>query len=399
MNILFANTQEFNPQIGGVERVSTTLAQKLQQKGHKVCFLACNLSSYSKEYKPVATQTILPNSKDVESTENVQTFLETLKNNSVDIIVNQAGNVKDFSSLCFNATKKYNHAKMISVIHIDPGYKFKSLLDLSSSILPSMKGYRNWLKLIVLPYRMLKTYQFDKELYRFIYNNSDSVVLLSDHFKKDFKKITRLSSYRKLSAISNPFPYEGENLDISDKKGNKIVYVGRLDYGHKRADRLLDIWSRIAPDFPSWSLDIVGDGRIGQELVDFVKSNKIERVNFVGFADPIEYYKKAQILCMTSTFEGFGMVLIEAAYYGCIPIAFNSFASLRDIIDDEKNGCVVTPYKLGEYENKLRRLMNDNKLREKIQKQSAKIPTKFRAENITGQWVRLFDALMKDGSI
>lgn len=391
MNILIANTQEFNPQIGGVERVSTILATEFHQLGHNVYLLACRRSPYSKEYTPVVPQKILSNSIEYNTDTNVNEFLGFLKENKIDIILNQAGNIKQFSSLCYEVAKSYKKAKVISVIHIDPIYKFRSLFDLSSSILPSQKYYKNFVRLLLLPYRILKSYISESNLYNFIYNNSDKVVLLSDRFKKDFKTITRLNSYSKLSAISNPFPFNISTLDGNNKKENRILYVGRIDYGHKRVDRILEIWTKLASDFPSWSLDILGDGPIKKELIELVKINKIERVNFIDFADPIEYYKRSQILCLTSTYEGFGMVLIEAAYYGCIPIAFKSFSSLSDIIENGINGYMIKPYSLSEYEKKLRLLMKNKALRKKNQFESMKISNKFQLKIIVKQWISLFE--------
>lgn len=394
MNILIANTQEFNPQIGGVERVSTILAQEFQQLGHNVYFIACRRSAYSKEYTPVVSQIMLTDSIEYNSMKNIKEFCCLIEEHNIEIIMNQAGNIKEFSSLCFKAADIYKKAKVISVVHIDPIYKFRSLLDLSTSILHSQKN-KNLVRLILLPYRILKTYLYENNLYNFIYKNSDAVVLLSDHFKKDFKTITRLNSYSKLAAISNPLPFISFHSNKDNKKENKILYIGRIDYDHKRVDRILGIWSKLASDFPSWSTDIVGDGPIKAELIEHVKVNKIERVNFVDFTNPIEYYKRSLIFCMTSTFEGLPMVLIEASYYGCIPIAFKSFSSLPDIIEDGINGYMIKPYNLIEYEKKLRLLMENKELRKTIQIESMKIPDKFSSKVIVKQWINLFEKLLE----
>lgn len=399
MNILIANTHEFNPKIGGVERVSTILAKEFQLLGHKVYFLACRKSEYSKKYKTAVPQTILTDNIKFNSVNNIQEFCVLLEDRKIEIIMNQAGHIKSFSSLCFNAAEKYKKARVISVIHIDPIYRLRSIFDLSTSILPGKHSYKNWVKIVLLPYRIFRTYISECKIYNFTYNNSDSVVLLSDKFRKDFKSITILNSYNKLQAISNPFPYEIASPLIEYKKENKILYLGRIDYGHKRVDRIIEIWSKLFKDYPDWSIDIVGDGPLKQELIELVKVNKIERVNFIDFADPIEYYKKAQFLCMTSTFEGFGMVLIEAAFYGCIPIAFKSFSSLPDIIDDEENGFMIKPYSISEYEKKLRSLLDDEKLRRKIQLKTMNIPEKFKSKTIVQQWIGLFEELYASKSI
>jgi glycosyltransferase involved in cell wall biosynthesis len=395
MNILFANTQEFNPQVGGVERVSSILAQEFALLGHHTYFLACHKSLYSKEYTTVVPQTMLPDSIKYNSDANIKEFSLFLELNRIEIIINQAGNIKDFSSLCFSAAGIYKQAKVVSVIHIDPICRFKSVLDFSSSILPSQNNYKIIARFIFLPYRILKVYIPESSLYNFVYKNSDQIVLLSEHFKKNFKIITRLSSYNKLYAISNPFPFSSLNTGKEFRKENKILYVGRIDYGHKRVDRILKLWSKLAPEFPTWSLDILGSGPIKKELIEIVKEKQISRVNFIDFADPVEFYKKAQIICVTSTFEGLPMILIEGAHFGCIPIAFNSFSSLHDIIEDGVNGFMIKPYDLSEYEKKLRLLIQNETFRNSMRNNSIDIPNKFQLKVIVKHWIDLFEKILE----
>ena len=59
------------------------------------------------------------------------------------------------------------------------------------------------------------------------------------------------------------------------------------------------------------------------------------------------------IFCMTSNYEGFPMVLLEAMQFGCVPIAFKSFESLDDIIINHNNGYQITPFDIYEYINSL----------------------------------------------
>jgi glycosyltransferase involved in cell wall biosynthesis len=394
MNILIANTQEFNPQIGGVERVSEILALEFQRLGHNVFFLAGNKSFYSKKYDPIVTQKILKDSSVLNSISNIDEFNSFLVEKKINIIINQAGNIKEFSSLCFKAAEKYKKAKVLTVVHIDPTYRFTSLFDLSYSVLSSKKKYKNLIRLLLIPYRFLKIYKHENKLYNFIYDNSDLVVLLSNQFNENFKKLTNLKSYDKLTAISNPFPFEHNVERFDHIKENKILYVGRLDYAHKRTDRILAIWAKLSLDFPNWTLDIIGDGPIKNELIQYVSANKIERINFIGFVNPIEYYKKAQIICMTSTYEGLPMVLIEASNYGAIPIAFKSFSSLSDIIDDGINGYMIKPFSLLDYEKKLRLIMDNQELRKKIQLEAMKIPNKFQTSIIVKQWLKIFDEII-----
>ena len=89
----------------------------------------------------------------------------------------------------------------------------------------------------------------------------------------------------------------------------------------------------------------------------------LKKVHFYGNKNPIEYYKRAKILCMTSAYEGFPLVLAEAQTFGTIPIAFNSFASITDIIKDGDNGLLIEPFNISKYASILSELMeNEEKI-------------------------------------
>ena len=75
----------------------------------------------------------------------------------------------------------------------------------------------------------------------------------------------------------------------------------------------------------------------------------MERIEFAGFKNPVPYYQESSIFCMTSNHEGWGLVLTEAMQYGCVPIAFDSFESIHEIIQNKENGFLVKPFQIQEY--------------------------------------------------
>lgn len=62
---------------------------------------------------------------------------------------------------------------------------------------------------------------------------------------------------------------------------------------------------------------------------------------------------------MTSTFEGFGLVLVEAMQHGCVPIAFDSYPAVRDIISHGENGILIPPFQEEDYSNAIMALTNN----------------------------------------
>ncbi len=133
---------------------------------------------------------------------------------------------------------------------------------------------------------------------------SDRVVLLSSHTINDIRKIYSDYSPYKYCAIGNPIEYNCTENKVTKKK--QILYVGRLEF-QKRVDRLLNIWKNTDAEQIGWKLVIIGDGSSRPLFEQISKDYKLNNVEFVGTANPEEYYKKASILCITSSLEGLPM--------------------------------------------------------------------------------------------
>lgn len=391
MNIIIANTQEFNPQIGGVERTSSILANELARIGHNVFFVAYIRSPFSKEYTPVVEQLLLPNPVSAMNDENVYAFAQFVKNKYVQIILNEAGNILNFNQLCVTVKKKTN-VKLITAICTTPDYRIKQYLDLSNSKLKSQSTVIAKCKRIakkIYPFRLKAILIQEKYLYQYVYDNSEKIVLLSKYYKPVFHEMSKISDYSKLVVISNPLSFNVDNINARSKE-KQLLFVGRLDYFEKRPDKVLEIWALIFKEFPDWELIMLGNGPARNELIELSNKLKLKRVTFEGFQDPKPYYKNASIILMTSTIEGLPMVLIEAAQYGVIPIAFDTFESLKDIIDDGVNGYRITSPFIKQSCNALKNLMTDSDLRICMANASTAKASQFALDKIVNEWVGLF---------
>lgn len=168
-----------------------------------------------------------------------------------------------------------------------------------------------------------------------------------------------------------------------------------MSNSEKNPMRLLYIWEKLYSRHLDWTLCFVGDGGAKHEMMDYVVKNKIERVLFEGRSSNVEtYYKRASFICLTSDFEGWGMTLTEGMGYGCIPFTFNNHGAAEDIIDDAKNGCLIPPYNLTLYSERLSELMNDeNKRRAKAIAAHEKVQN-FNVCNIIPKWISLIEEII-----
>ncbi len=107
MKIVITNNQEFNPQIGGIERVSDLLAREWIKSGNKVYFIAAKKSVYSKEYELASEQLI---------SDRMDLIKDFTKERNVDLVLNQAGNDTNWVEMWSEICDDYN-IRLITAIH------------------------------------------------------------------------------------------------------------------------------------------------------------------------------------------------------------------------------------------------------------------------------------------
>lgn len=184
-----------------------------------------------------------------------------------------------------------------------------------------------------------------------------------------------------------------KNADLSQKI---VLSIGRMSKGdEKRFTSLIEIWRLIQQDksFQEWQLHIVGEGEGKQELEQRIcKQNLQDSIILKPFTKEIEKeYLNASIYAMTSKYEGFGMVLLEASSYGIPCISFDILTGPSDIIEEGKSGFLVADNDLSAYATKLKLLMHDETLRQTFGKRAKEIAKeKFSKEKIMQQWDALF---------
>ncbi|MDL2223456.1 glycosyltransferase [Bacteroidales bacterium OttesenSCG-928-M11] len=386
--ILFIYPTPFNPERGGVERVTDILTKSLIRRGYPIYYMHHRSDMDVLNYNYPAPVYFFPSSN-LSDSENIIFYHQFLKEKKIDIIINQCGLFGD-SKLYLNIGQN-SHIKTISVLHSNPllNYDFlkEEILKIRNS---SFIEYCKLMARFFLYPKIKSQYWKNRKLqYDFLLKNTDIICLLSSNFKKELQRIY-LGKIDKVTAIGNPNSFQVST--IPQNKEKTLLYVGRLDRGQKRPDRLLKIWKLIYKKNPDWKLIFVGDGEQRKELEK--KAKQLDRISFVGYQSPEEYYKKASILCMTSNFEGFGMVLTEAMQFGTVPIAFNSYASASDIIKDGVTGFLIEPFDLKVYADKLRYLMRNKEKRVEMAKRGFESVKKFDIENITNQWENLFNQLL-----
>ena len=146
----------------------------------------------------------------------------------------------------------------------------------------------------------------------------------------------------RIEVIPNPVTKYPDVVKPHDASGHRIICAGRLNK-EKRFDLLIDAFARIAADCPEWTVDIFGEGADQPMLLD--------RINQYGLADRIiiheptadiySEYQDSEFYALSSLYEGFGLVLVEAMSCGIPCVAFRCKYGPEDIIADRQDGLLV----------------------------------------------------------
>lgn len=232
-------------------------------------------------------------------------------------------------------------------------------------------------------------------IYKMIYNNCDVMTQLCDAYTKRMAEVLQLPAENHLVTMYNAQP--PAPINYSTEKLREVIYVGRMSYEDKRVDRLLDIWHRVERRHPEWRLRIVGDGRERANLEAQAARLGLQRVEFCGAtATPYIYYNTASILCLTSTFEGWGLVLTEAQQAGVVPMAFACSEGVTEILSPSwECGVLVEPFDLDTYASALSRLMSDDELRKQMAANCREKVKRYDIEHVGRAWEQLLERVTK----
>ncbi len=395
MNILFC-TKKITCGYGGLEVVTVVLANKLSKEGHNV-----SIFCFEKEDCDLVTR-ISPDVKLLVgagyniSKENSIILHNIIIDLHIDVVVNQWG-ANPFIIYSLSKAKKGTGVKIITVYHSNPGTNVHI-----NTICAEIAETSNFLLQVILQIKKYLFWLITSSIIRYVYRKSDKYMILSNSFIDGFKRFTGLSNVSKLLIMPNPVTIDQADCSSGvNAKKKEVIYVGRINYGDKRTYRVLEVWSLLEKKFPEWKLKIIGDGPDRTDLEDRALHLGLNSVSFEGRKSPVEYYKRASILMLTSDFEGFPLVLPECMSFGVVPVVYGSYSAVYDIIDGN-NGLVSEP-QFGKFsaENMtdcVSSLMSDEQLLMKMSSAAVKTAEKYSIDTIYQSWMNILNNLvLKEG--
>lgn len=383
MNVLFL--MGTYPNFGGVEVVSTILANEFVKRGYGVSIVSFEQPHLDKKPMKLDDEVhFYPLTKPTYSKENIAKLHNILVEQDVDVLINQWVVPYYVARLCGKAMRG-TKCQMIGVHHNIPNNNHQ--IEQVKIALRNHTGNRlvNQIKL------QLVTFVSRLSL-RYTISKCAKYITLSPSFIPIAEKYTWLKNRGKFCALANPLTIESCQGDTLKKK-KEIIYVGRIEYNQKCTYRMVDIWKQLEANHDDWCMKIIGDGPDRDDLQKRIDDASLKNISIVGFQNPLSYYKEAKILLLASAYEGFPLVLAEAMEYGVVPIVYNSFAAVHDIIDDGVNGRIIPqPYSDDSFVNVVDKLMSDSTF-ENFTNNAMRKAKEFSLDDIVSKWEVLLEEL------
>ena len=224
-----------------------------------------------------------------------------------------------------------------------------------------------------------------------LYPSLDAVVTLTSADSAAYREL--LGAGVRLETIPNAAT-PGE-LKQSTCRSRVVVSAGRLT-NQKGFDFLIEAYEMVAATHPTWELRIYGDGYLRDELQREIDDRNLEdRVFLEGYTNRLPaQMAKASIYAMSSRFEGFPMVLLEAMSVGLPVVSFDLQNGPRDLITPGVDGLLVEDRNVEALADALRSLMDDRERRAAMGAAAAENVKRFGRGNIAERWEQLFTELL-----
>ncbi len=304
---------------------------------------------------------------------NIETYI---KSKNIKKLIKKLGKIDVFIDYDAGATK------YIENIEAD-----KKVVWIHNSI-PNLKKSESKIK------------RFGKRLEKY-----DKIVAICDEMKEELIDIYP-NLKDKILRIYNPFNFsrvlnlKDDLSELNEKDRNLLkedycIAISRLDTVQKDYKTLLKAFQILKSKGIDKKLYIVGDGPSKEEIKNMIKEyDLIEEVKLLGrFKNPYIWLNNADFFIHSSKYEGFGLVLIEAAILDKLVISSNCPVGPTEILENGKSGILFNVEESEELAEKIEKVLNDKNLRNRYILSMKKRREDFKKENVLKEYEKLIDEI------
>lgn len=215
----------------------------------------------------------------------------------------------------------------------------------------------------------------------------DGIVSLTQQDANDWKEAKRVI------VIPNALPFQSKEVSLLTNK--QVIMVGRYNDA-KGYDYLIPAWQIVHQRHPDWSLHVYGSGELHDQVVEWIQERHLQTT--IILHEPVENirekYLESSIAVLSSRYEGFSLVLLEAMACGVPFVSFDSPHGPRNIIRNGEDGLLVEYLNPQALADGICRLIEDEAFRKQLGANARRNIQRFSKENVMRQWTALFDTLM-----
>jgi len=243
---------------------------------------------------------------------------------------------------------------------------------------------------------------FDHVFGRLLLGFSDKIVALSEHNRQLLLQIGASAS--KIVTVPNGVNIEeyanlqrsSKILDELNTNGPVLLYVGRIDW-NKRVEKIVESMPIILKDFPSAKLVVVGPdyGDYVSKLLDIANKLKIERslviTGNVSREKLLKFYSAADAFLLPSSYEGFGLSMLEAMC-SKIPVIASPSGGPGDILNHGVNAWLLKEPTSEEISKSVHAVLTDHRLRENLVKNAFElVKKKYTWKNVVDELEMIYE--------
>lgn len=225
------------------------------------------------------------------------------------------------------------------------------------------------------------------------YPKLDYLLTLTDDDTADYVKMFK-NTKLVVKKLTNSIPDIGELQSPLDSK--TIIAAGRL-VEQKGFDLLIQSFKQVIRTHPDWKLKIFGVGKDKAYLNELlIKEELFNHVYLMGPTDNIqEELLKSSIYALSSRYEGFGMVIIEAMQCGVPVVSFDCPKGPSEIIDSYNDGILVENGNIDQLAEAINYLIENPLIRKEMGAKASENVKRFSTRNIGNKWIDLFEEIEK----
>ena len=223
-----------------------------------------------------------------------------------------------------------------------------------------------------------------KNQFKHLMPELDKIIVLSKYDQEKFQKELNVHT----EAIYNPLTIEPKGKGSPEHK--KFLAVGRFSPLHKGFDILIEAFAIFSKQNKDWTLDIVGEGPEEDMLRSLIYKYHLEkRVTLYPFTKEVEkHYESASVYVLSSRWEGFGLVLVEAMSYG-LPIISSYLPVTKELLENRGVGIFFENENIADLAEKMKIITQNTDLIS-TEQSALKYSKEFGTKNIIMHWESLF---------